>query len=128
MHRDVLVPLLEELFAARAVDVWIAAMGAAGIPCAPINDVGEALDRPAHRRARAVAETGTRTGAPCGRCARRCASARPGTTRAPARGGPAMGEHTGRVLRGIGYDDERLAALRDAGAFGTHDIGFGEDR
>ena len=39
-----------------------------------------------------------------------------------------MGEHTRSVLRGIGYDDERLAALRDAGAFGTHDIGFGEDR
>jgi crotonobetainyl-CoA:carnitine CoA-transferase CaiB-like acyl-CoA transferase len=29
-----------------------------------------------------------------------------------------MGEHTDSVLRGLGYDDERLAALRDAGAFG----------
>jgi crotonobetainyl-CoA:carnitine CoA-transferase CaiB-like acyl-CoA transferase len=35
------------------------------------------------------------------------------------RGGPAMGEHTDAVLRGLGYDDERLTALRAAGAFGT---------
>ena len=58
----------------------------------------------------------------------RVGGAPPGAHPRPARGGPAMGEHTRSVLRGIGYDDERLAALRDAGAFGTHDIGFGEDR
>ena len=29
---------------------------------------------------------------------------------------PELGEHTEEVLRGIGYDDAALAALRDAGA------------
>jgi crotonobetainyl-CoA:carnitine CoA-transferase CaiB-like acyl-CoA transferase len=32
------------------------------------------------------------------------------------RPGPALGEHTDEVLRALGYDDERIAALKDAGA------------
>ena len=128
VHRDVLVPLLEELFAARAVDVWIAAMGAAGIPCAPIHDVGEALTDP-HTAARGlVAETAHAHWGTVRSLRSPVRVGPPGDDTRPARGGPAMGEHTRSVLRGIGYDDERLAALRDAGAFGTHDIGFGEDR
>jgi crotonobetainyl-CoA:carnitine CoA-transferase CaiB-like acyl-CoA transferase len=30
-----------------------------------------------------------------------------------------MGEHTDEVLRGLGYDQERMDALRAAGAFGS---------
>ena len=30
--------------------------------------------------------------------------------------GPALGEHTDEVLRGLGYDAVRIAALRQAGA------------
>ena len=37
----------------------------------------------------------------------------PGAVRAP---GPALGEHTDEVLRGAGYSDEEIAALKEAGA------------
>jgi crotonobetainyl-CoA:carnitine CoA-transferase CaiB-like acyl-CoA transferase len=34
---------------------------------------------------------------------------------------PAVGQHTNEVLRSIlGYDDDRLARLTEAGAFGEH--------
>jgi crotonobetainyl-CoA:carnitine CoA-transferase CaiB-like acyl-CoA transferase len=31
---------------------------------------------------------------------------------------PTLGQHTDEVLRELGYDDERIAALRAEGAFG----------
>ncbi|MDQ4129614.1 MAG: CoA transferase, partial [Actinomycetota bacterium] len=37
----------------------------------------------------------------------------PGGARAP---GPALGEHTREVLSGLGYSDEEVAALEEAGA------------
>lgn len=42
----------------------------------------------------------------------------PGADTAPARGGPPMGRDTDEVLGGLGYDGERVASLRAAGAFG----------
>ncbi|MGE0844151.1 MAG: CoA transferase, partial [Pseudonocardia sp.] len=42
----------------------------------------------------------------------------PGEDRVPTRAAPAMGEHTDAVLRGLGYDDDRIAALRAAGVLG----------
>jgi alpha-methylacyl-CoA racemase len=38
------------------------------------------------------------------------------TPGAPAGPGPALGEHTREVLAGLGYDDDRIAALEEAGA------------
>jgi crotonobetainyl-CoA:carnitine CoA-transferase CaiB-like acyl-CoA transferase len=36
----------------------------------------------------------------------------------PHHAGPALGEHTDRVLASIGYSPERIAQLRAAGAIG----------
>jgi crotonobetainyl-CoA:carnitine CoA-transferase CaiB-like acyl-CoA transferase len=121
-HRDVLVPLLEEIFRTRTVDGWLAPLYAAAIPCGPVKEVAGALDDP-HTLARAlIAETehpsfGTvrslrspvRVGPP----------GRDSNDTPLPRGGPAMGEHTDEVLRGLGYDQERMDALRAAGAFGS---------
>lgn len=43
LHRDALRPLLEKALAARAARDWYDVLTAAGVPCAPILDVGEAF-------------------------------------------------------------------------------------
>jgi crotonobetainyl-CoA:carnitine CoA-transferase CaiB-like acyl-CoA transferase len=45
-NRAALVELLAARFRARAADEWLAAMEAAGVPCAPVQSVGEALADP----------------------------------------------------------------------------------
>ncbi|NMG32612.1 CaiB/BaiF CoA transferase family protein [Aromatoleum evansii] len=45
-HRDVLIPLLEGLFREHPAQHWIAALGAAGVPSGPINDIAQALEHP----------------------------------------------------------------------------------
>jgi crotonobetainyl-CoA:carnitine CoA-transferase CaiB-like acyl-CoA transferase len=41
-HRDVLIPILTEAFAARPAAQWTALLTGAGIPCGPVNDVAQA--------------------------------------------------------------------------------------
>jgi crotonobetainyl-CoA:carnitine CoA-transferase CaiB-like acyl-CoA transferase len=112
------VPLLEEIFRTRTVADWLAPLYAASIPCAPINDVEHALTEP-HTLARdLIAETENETYGQVKTLRSAVRVGEPGADRAPTRGAPAMGADTERVLRELGYDDARIAALRDAGALG----------
>ncbi len=45
-NRDVLIPLLEEIFAQRTVAEWVEPLQAAAVPTARINDVAAALTEP----------------------------------------------------------------------------------
>jgi formyl-CoA transferase len=45
-QRAVLVPIVEEIVKQRKCAEWIGRLEAAGVPCAPINDVAEALSNP----------------------------------------------------------------------------------
>jgi crotonobetainyl-CoA:carnitine CoA-transferase CaiB-like acyl-CoA transferase len=45
-NRDVLVPLLDEAFAARPAAEWIAALDGASVPCAPIRTMAEVFSAP----------------------------------------------------------------------------------
>ena len=40
-HREILLPMLEETMRQRGSEEWAAALEAAGVPCAPVNDIGE---------------------------------------------------------------------------------------
>ncbi|NMH96839.1 CoA transferase [Pseudonocardia acidicola] len=117
-NREVIVPLLEEIFRTRTVAGWLAPMYAASIPCAPINDVAGALADPHTLERDLIAETAH----PVFGTVRSLRSAvrvgRPGADRAPTRSAPPMGADTDRVLRALGYDDDKIAALREAGALG----------
>ena len=42
-NKAVLIPLIEQVLATRPRDEWIAALEAAGVPCAPVNDIGEVV-------------------------------------------------------------------------------------
>jgi len=46
IHREELVPLLQECLLQRDTSDWLALLHAAGVPCGPIKTVGEALQDP----------------------------------------------------------------------------------
>ena len=116
-HREALLPLLEERFRTRPVSEWLKALGAAGVPVAPINSVAEALaddhtaarglivetDHPRFGPVRTLASP-VRVGDPAALTYRR---------------GPVRHEDADRVLRDVaGYDEEHIRALASTGAFG----------
>ncbi|HEY7659979.1 MAG TPA: CoA transferase [Actinomycetota bacterium] len=66
-NRELLVPILADVFATRGADHWLEALTSAGVPCAPVRGLDEvfasaegaatlqALDDPVHGRLRLVA-------------------------------------------------------------------------
>jgi crotonobetainyl-CoA:carnitine CoA-transferase CaiB-like acyl-CoA transferase len=46
VHRDVLIPLLEEAFAGRGMQEWLGLLDGAGVPCAPIMAMDEVFASP----------------------------------------------------------------------------------
>lgn len=88
-------------------------LGAAGVPCGPVNTIGEAFDHPQviHRGLRAEINHPVHGKVPVVRSPFRF-SASPVQLKAP----PSMGADTEAVLRQeLGLDDARLATLREQG-------------
>jgi formyl-CoA transferase len=91
---------------------WIAALEAAGVPCGPINDLGEVFENE-----QVVArELQLNVPHPSGGTVKvvrnpiNMSATPPQALTHP----PTLGEHTDSILRVVlGYDDERIAALRD---------------
>jgi crotonobetainyl-CoA:carnitine CoA-transferase CaiB-like acyl-CoA transferase len=114
-HRDVLIPQIEACLAHRPVVHWLASFDAANIPAGPVRTVPEALRSPEAAERGMVVELATRGGT-----AIRALGPVPKLSQTPAEAGPqppGLGEHTGEVLRELlGYDDARIAALRELGA------------
>lgn len=112
-NRGVLLPILKQRFRERTTAEWLEAM-APHLPCAPVNDVGSALNDPQ------VTELGMirRTVHPeygdissVGSPIHADGAAKNG---APA---PRLGQHTGDVLSGLlGYGPDHISRLRQRGA------------
>lgn len=45
-HRDILIPLIEEVLLSRTCEQWIGPLESAGVPCGPINNIAEAFEHP----------------------------------------------------------------------------------
>ena len=91
-------------------------LGAAGVPCGPVNNLAETFEHPQvrHRGLRAEVEHPTHGTLPVVRSPFRF-SETPVQHRAP----PQMGAHTDAVLmQELGLSPDRLQALRSAGAIG----------
>jgi crotonobetainyl-CoA:carnitine CoA-transferase CaiB-like acyl-CoA transferase len=111
-NRDTLVPILAEMVRVRGKHEWIASLEAAGVPCGPINDLGEVFEN------EQVVARGLQLDLPhpsggtvkVVRNPIHMSATPPQTLSHP----PQLGEHTTDVLRGVlGYDDERITALRE---------------
>ncbi|HVC11473.1 MAG TPA: CoA transferase [Burkholderiales bacterium] len=92
-QRDVLYPLIEAQMTRRTSDEWIAALDAAGVPCAPVQNVAQMLG---HEQLRALGLLQPVPGSsvPLIGLPISFDGARP-APRAPS---PALGEHTTQVL------------------------------
>jgi len=109
-QRDLLTEMLDGELQARTTGEWLAIF-AGSVPAAPINDLAQALENPfvtEHGRLQTLphpAQGSYRMVAP---------PVRAGDEEAPARPAPALGEHTEPLLRELGYDAARIAALKSA--------------
>lgn len=112
-HRDALLGILEPIFRQATTGVWLETLGAAGVPCAPVNDVADALlDPQVIARAALVDAMHPVLGA-----IRQLASPfRFDGAASTVRRGPFRGEDTVDVLRSVcGYPDEKIEDLIRAG-------------
>jgi crotonobetainyl-CoA:carnitine CoA-transferase CaiB-like acyl-CoA transferase len=113
-NRVALNTILVPIFRTRPKHKWLEAIQAAGVPCGPVNDLGEVFAEPQLREREMIVRT-----------------AHPHRHDMPLLANPikfsdtpvqyrthppALGEHTEDVLRAmLGYDEHRLAKLRGDG-------------
>lgn len=112
-NRSELVPLLDELFSTQSAGHWLEKLKDIGIPSGPINTVAETLAHPQHRARHFIVELEHPLIGPVKSMGNPVnLSASPVSYRlAP----PTLGQHTGEVLVGLGYDDAAIASLSDKG-------------
>ncbi len=117
-HRDALLALIDGAIATQPAESWVAKLDAAGVPCTRVNRIDQVVadEQVAARDMIAeidVPELGRIkvAGLPIK------LSETPGRIK---RHPPHLGEHTGEVLRSLGYDAAQVAALAASGAVGLH--------
>ena len=114
-HKDALLPLLQARFATRTTEEWLERLRGR-VPCAPVNDVRQALADPQVLARDMIVEVehpdfGTLREV-------RSPVRTEGEIRHPARA-PRLGEHTDQILREVlSYSDSTIARLRATGVIG----------
>jgi crotonobetainyl-CoA:carnitine CoA-transferase CaiB-like acyl-CoA transferase len=118
-RRDELFAILGEAFARQPWSHWQARMRAAGVPCGQMRTVGEAIRSAEARERRLVTRISHEGVGWVPNVALPIRYSRTPVVDPVA--APAVGQHTRDVLQDLlGYDDDRLARLEQAGAFGAH--------
>ena len=113
-NRAALVPLLEQMVKRRTKGEWIASLEAVGVPCGPINDIGEVFANPQ------VIARGVAIDVPHPSAGKVTLVRSPmklsGTPVSTGKPPPLLGQHTDEVLREVlGRSDDDIAALRAKG-------------
>jgi formyl-CoA transferase len=114
-NREVLLPLIDEVFAQKTCDEWMESLVGASIPCGPVNNMEHLFADPQIQHRGMIAEVphptiGTLrlTGVPVKY------TETPGSVRLHP---PTLGEHTDEVLTEVlGYSHEKINTLKDKGA------------
>jgi crotonobetainyl-CoA:carnitine CoA-transferase CaiB-like acyl-CoA transferase len=108
-HRGELTSELDAVFRTRDTAAWIGVLEAAGVPCSPINQVGEAFADPQVQARDAVFFLDHPTLGSVGHVASPVRAGAAPHVRQPA---PRLGEHTGEVLEGLlGYSPSQVERL-----------------
>jgi crotonobetainyl-CoA:carnitine CoA-transferase CaiB-like acyl-CoA transferase len=109
-HRDLIQEMLDAELSQKPTADWLA-LFAGTVPAAPIHDISRAMDNPF------VAERGMVQPvelAGYGTYRMMASPVRSGGAETPANPAPKLGADTEKILTALGYDAERLAALRRA--------------
>jgi formyl-CoA transferase len=117
-NRDDLEERLEQILAAHPTAWWMERLHANGVPCGPVNNIGQAVEDPQIKARGLLAEVDGRrfTRAPV------TLSATPvALRRGPAR----VGQHTREVLLEGGYSDDEIGEMAAAGAVTVEDAKTG---
>ncbi|HEX4995702.1 MAG TPA: CoA transferase [Methylomirabilota bacterium] len=114
-HKDALLPLLQARFATRSTEEWLDRLRGR-VPCAPVNDVRQALADPQVLARDMIVEVEHPDFGALKEVRSPVRTA--GEIRDPARA-PRLGEHTAQILREIlSYSDGTIARLRETGVIG----------
>jgi len=116
-HRIELVNELEAVFITRPTDTWVQLLNAAGIPAGPLLDVVQMHEDPQARAREMVTEVEhplagqvKTLGTPVK------FHTTPGGVK---RAAPMLGQHTQEVLAEVGYGEDAVQELIDAGVVGS---------
>lgn len=115
-HRDELLPTLEAIFSRRAAADWIATLRASGVPVAPVNRMPAMFADPNTAARRMIQTFRTDDGVvhAVGNAIK--IVGQPDRDALPP---PRLGGDAGWLLQSVlGYDEQRIAGLASAGAFG----------
>jgi crotonobetainyl-CoA:carnitine CoA-transferase CaiB-like acyl-CoA transferase len=118
-NAQALLAILEPVFLTRTARDWLDVLRQAGVPCAPVNSVADALRSDLTASRGMVVETDHPR---FGRIQQVRGPVRVGADRPAYRRAPSRGEHHDVVLRELlGYGAERIDELRASHAFGQVD-------
>lgn len=111
-HRDVLVPMIEEILKSRSVDAWLALFAEVDVPAAPVNSVDKVFALPQIQARRMEIEMNHEAGADVMHLVGSPLhlSENPVSYRLPP---PCLGQHTAEVLMAeLGLGPEQFADLK----------------
>ena len=115
-NRTALLPVLNEVFAARTSADWLAALEAEKIGCGPINNLQQVFDDPHVKAREMVIKLPHPKAGPDGAALIASPMKFTGTPVEYRYAPPLVGQHTAEVLHEqLGMSDDDLAALRDKG-------------